>query len=462
MLDFDLINEPTSEILAARARWKINREILAGEHAVKANAKAYLPPLAMQTEADYRAYVQRTDFFPAASRTRDGLKGLVTRKAPTFECPDNLKAIFETITKAGLTAEDFGEFILDETLETAFTGMLVDMPVTPPSPKGSVLTLGEVEKINVRPFVSGYTAESILEVSTGVVSNTQKLTRVRLLDNENTVRELILDQGVYRIVIHRLVEGEGWVADPPVTPLRGSNPLDFIPFILATTKTRSFKPVKGPLDDLCDLNVHLFNAAAAAGVSRYFSSAPMVYLLGAEADEMVFAPGALLNFKDHTRENPVEIDYLEFSGQGQKALDDHEANILAKMAKLGSSILASERNAAEAAETHAIRRSSENSVLSHIARSVSRTVEEVFNIAAWWAGAEKGSVKFALNTDFVPEPMTAQDRAALLNEYMAGAISYETYIDQLIAGEILPDNFDIEEETARLARGEARADRPVE
>lgn len=463
MLDTNLINEPTAEILAARARWKKNREILAGEAAVKANARDYLPAYAGQTGDDYKAFVQRTDFFPAAARTRDGLKGLVTRKAPFFECPDGLKDMFDTITKAGHTAQDLGEFIFDETLETAFPGMLADFPTPPPAEPGSVATIGQLEGSNTRPFVSCYVAEAILEVRTGVYANVQKLDRVRLLDDENTVRELLLVNGAYQIVIHRRDEQSGqWIADAPVTPLRGNKPLDFIPFVLSTPKARSFKPRKGPLDDLCDLNVHLFVASGAAGMSRFFSSTPMTYLLGAEADKMVFSPGALLNFPFHSKEHPVEIGYLEFGGQGQAALDEHETRLLDKMAKLGSSILASESNKAEAAETHAIRRSSENSVLASIARSVSRAVEEILDICAWWQGQERGSVKFALNTDFVPQPMSAEERKAALTEWQTGAISYETYIAQLIAGEVLPDDFDVEEEQQRLANDAATIDRPIE
>ena len=53
--------------------------------------------------------------------------------------------------------------------------------------------------------------------------------------------------------------------------------------------------------------------------------------------------------------------------------------------------------------------------------------------------------------------MTAQERTVLLAELQAGAISYETYVDLMIAGEVLPDGFDIEAERIRLA---ASADRP--
>lgn len=457
------IDEPTEAILKARARWKINRDIMAGEAAVKAAGEKYLPRGSSQTASEYQAYAKRVMFFPAASRTREGLIGLVTRKAPTLDCPDRLKAMFDTITNAGQSYEDLAEYLLNETLQTAFPGMLVDHPVTAPLDPGKVATLADVEAANDRPFVALYTAETILEVKSGVHANRQVLTRVRLLeDGGDTVRELRLDNGVYTITMHYQIEGEGWIADAPMVPLRNGQPINFIPFVLSTLKARTFAPCKGPMDDLCDLNVHLFNASALAFNSRWFSSAPMIYVLGAEIDTVTVAPGETLNFPFHTNEHPVVIDYLEFSGAGQKSLDDYEASILDKMAKLGSNILASERSAAEAAETHAIRRSSENSVLAGIARAVSRALTETLDICAWWQGEERGSVKCSLNTDFVPQPMSAEERKAALAEFMAGAISYETYIDMLMAGEVLPDTFDRDEEEQRLANDAAKADRPVQ
>ena len=455
------IDEPTEAILKARARWKINRDIMAGEAAVKAAGAKYLPKREGQSDPEYRSFAQRIMFFPAASRTREGLIGLVTRKAPTLDCADRLKAMFNTITKAGQSFEDLGEQLLDETLQTAFPGMLVDHPVTAPV-EGKVATLADVEASNDRPFVALYAAETILEVSTGVHRNQQVQTRVRLLeDGGDTVRELRLDNGVYTVTMHYRVEGEGWIADAPITPLRNGQPLDFIPFVLSTLKARSFAPCKGPMDDLCDLNVHLFNASAMAFTSRWFSSAPMIYVLGAEIDEVTVAPGETLNFPFHSNEHPVVIDYLEFGGQGQAALDEYEVAILDKMAKLGSNLLASEKSAAEASETLAIRRSSENSVLAGIARAVSRALTEVLDICSWWQGEERGKTKCALNTDFVPQPMSEGERKAALAEFMAGAISYETYIDMLISGEVLPDTFDREVEEQRLAQASADIDRPV-
>ena len=93
------INEPTEAIAAAYTRWKRNRDIISGEDAVKAAGDKYLPRLGNQTEADYAKYLARVPFFPGASRTHDGLLGLVTRKDGVLDAPAGLSDIFDTLLR---------------------------------------------------------------------------------------------------------------------------------------------------------------------------------------------------------------------------------------------------------------------------------------------------------------------------------------------------------------------------
>ncbi|MFZ4165301.1 DUF4055 domain-containing protein [Brevundimonas sp. NPDC058933] len=452
------INLPTEVIARAHKRWKRNRDMVAGEDAVKAAGIAYLPAINGMTPEEYQNYNDRVPFFPGASRTHDGLVGLITRKRATVEAPDGVAKLFVTITRSGHDLDDLAEEVLSETMVTGFLGMLIDHPTA-----SGAANLRDAEAMGARPFIAPYMASSILEVTPGVWNNRQTLVRVRLLDDPETVRELVLDQGVYRIIIHRLI-GDQWTASAPITPLRKGKPLDEIPFVLCTPKARAFSPVKGPLDDVCSLNVHLFHAQADAHNSRYYSSAPILTLINVPKPEggLSIHPGTVLFAQDSTKEKPVEIKFVEFSGHGQETLENAVGTIKDEMAKLGSNILASERTAAEAAETHQIRRSSENSVLAGIARAVSRKIEDALNWVSWWAGEDDDTlIKFALNTDFVPARMSSEDRKALLAELQAGAISQETFWSLMVEGEILPEDFDMDEERQRIAADTALVDRPT-
>lgn len=454
------INEPTDIIAAAHARWKRNRDMVAGEDAVKAVRYAYLNKFADQTPAEYDNYVDQTPFFPAAARTHEGLVGLVTRKKATLDAPTNMKTIFAVATRSGMSAEEFAEDVFSEYLITGYPGILTDHPSA-----NGVVTVLDAEAKGQRPFTVLYRAESILEVKPGIWANRQVMERVRLQDDEKTIRELLLVNGVYQVVIHRQAGDGEWKAEPPVTPLRNGKPLDEIPFEIASPKLKNFEPPKAPLDDVCGINVHIFRAQGLAQISRYFSAAPMLMMKNVKqpTNALVITPGKTIYFEPVPKEQHApDAGYLEFGGQGQKNLDEAVESLKADAAKLGSNILANERAAAEAAETHAIRRSSENSVLAGYARGVSAKVEKLLDVASWWTGNERGAVKFALNTDFVPSPMTAQERTAALAELQAGAISHATFWQMLGAGEVLPADFDPEWERAEIAKDTALMDRPTD
>jgi len=79
------------DYLKALERWKRNRDVLAGEDAVKAAGEKYLPRIGAQTDVEYQAYLKRASFFNATARTHDGLTGMQFRKTPAAELPGQIK-----------------------------------------------------------------------------------------------------------------------------------------------------------------------------------------------------------------------------------------------------------------------------------------------------------------------------------------------------------------------------------
>lgn len=451
------INIHTNDIARTLPRWVRNRDMIEGEDAVKLRRETYLPRLSGMLDNDYDAYLKRTPFFPAASRTHDGMKGLVFRKPPIIKIPPALASIFDTITPAGHTVEDLAEDLMSETLITGFTVLLADYPSTVPPSVDLATQIGD----GYRPFLSLYQAEHILEITPAVVGNVQKIVRVRLLEDDTTVRELILDEtGVYRVIIHGYVEGV-WTPLYETTPTKNGKPLDFIPLVLVTTnKARAYYPVKGPLDDVCRTNLQLYLEQADAKNSRYYSSAPILYIKGAaEIKDLTITPGTVLQFPTHSSDTPVDLGFAEFSGAGQQTLENAVVTLKEELAQLGSRILATEKLQAETAEALSIRRASEHATLGALARAVSRKLQEALNLIAWWLDA--GEVEFALSTDFLPMPLTATEMQVLLQAVQTGKLSVETWLAKLVDGEQLPENFDIEAELARLDNNALNLDRPT-
>lgn len=457
----DNISKPTSNIAARHPTWKRNRDLIAGEDAVKSTSAQYIPRLAIHdsgsfANADeaYRTYLARTNFFPASAKILEGIKGMVFRKSPHFKCATSLTAMFETITKDGKTVDDLAEDVVEEVLVTNFCGLLVDHP---PVPLGA--SRAQAEAINARPFVTMYRAESILEVSAGVVNDRRVLLRVRLLDNADTVREMTLVDGRVIVTIYDR-SAENWIARDAIMPTRLGQPLREIPFIVITTKARSIEPQKAVMDDVVSLNIQLFQAQANAGNSLFYCSMPLLVFKGVAASNVQMSAGAIIYLEGHSTDAPKSVEYVEFTGVAHDKLADAVQQLKDELAVVGSRVIATDdKSGVESADALAIRRDSENSVLASYAKTVSRAIRETLQIAQEWAGSTE-AIEFDLSTDFTPSRLSAQDRAQIVAEWMAGFYSHQTALEQFKQGEVLPDSFDIEKEINLVDQENLAGDRP--
>jgi hypothetical protein len=119
------------------------------------------------------------------------------------------------------------------------------------------------------------------------------------------------------------------------------------------------------------------------------------------------------------------------------------------MATLGARILAPEKRVAETAQTAAIHRAGENSVLASIAQSISIGLTHCLEWMALWVNVS-GEIKVTLNTDYLPNSMTSEDVKALVTSWQAGAISHETLFSNLVKGEIIASDVQFADEKERI------------
>jgi hypothetical protein len=454
---------PTPEIARKIPRWSKDRDFVDGEDAVKAKGLTYLPLANPQDdETAYRAHLERTRFFPAASKTQQGWSGLIFRKRSQLNTSSQrIQTLAGMISPSGETLDELAEWIVRETLITNFTGLLVDHP----SREGfQGLSAANADELGYRPFVSGYTAESILEITPGLVGNKRQIVRVRLLENNgNRVRELMLNQGVYQ---YRLWDksDDTAIAGPVQTPLVAGKPLAEIPFVLVSTSDK-LTPQPSLLQHVVDLNLQHYRVSGLMTSVLYFLSAPIPTVCGlkaAEDDEgeiqpidLTVAPGAAWIFP----ESDTVVQYLEFKGQGAATIENQLKELKDELRIAGHSILAPDKPAPEAPETQMIYRAAETAILAGFARGVSKKLEKALKWFARWADpAAERDLAFALNQDFVPQGMDATEVSALLGAWQAGAISHATLLHAFRDGEVVSPALDIESEI-ESAKMEA-ADKP--
>lgn len=456
------------EYLAAVSRWKRARDVISGEDAVKAAGELYLPRLAGQTDPEYKAYKLRASLFNAVGRTHDGLIGLVFRKDPTKTIPAAMKEWAGDIDLAGTTLDDFARKVLDEEIATMRGGILTEYPRAEVRER----TAEEVAAEGLRPYLTYWPAESVIDWRVGRVGNVSKLTFLKLyttsyeqdpVDRWERVR-------VEWIRVYRL-DGAGVTCEVYSKADRAANghptewPLaaEAFPIVVggAAAVEIPFTFVSGdvikkaPLDDLVLTNLSHYRTTADYENSAHWAGTPTPIFIGTimgndsgPATEVRLGSSTGINLSENGDAKMLQATMEE----GLGSVLDRKENY---MAILGARILSAEKRQVEAAETAAIHRAGENSVLATIANSVSRAITKALEYAAAFAGIS-GEISYRLSNDYMPVPMDAQSLTAVVAAWQGGAISSSELFEALLDGEIIRSDKDQAEHEAELEIERAR------
>ena len=461
------------EYAASFAKWQKCRAAVAGQEAVHAAGKSFLPKLIDQSDDEYASYKWRALYYNATGRTVDGLSGLIFRRPPTVKLPDALDYLETDVDTADTPLLAFCEKVVDELIQVGRIGILADYPRL-----DGVRTLAEQKAANGRPYMKIYVAESILNWRVERVNNRSMLTMVVLAETYEEAagwetkctpqcRVLKLEQGRYVVEIWRkrkVQDGkEAWLMEDKLTPLMAGKPLAYIPFLICGPMGLDPCVAKPPILDLANVNLsHYFNTADYEhGLHLTGLPTPIVTGHTFEADDAGrpksrFALGSsvIQAFPDHE----AKVFFLEYTGEGLTAMSKRLEEKEQMMAALGARMLAAEKKAAEAAETAAIHRAGENSVLASLANAASGVITKALTWCAEWEGVS-AETSVELNTDYLPAGLSAQELSELVKSWQAGAISHATLYDNLQRGEIARQGVDFDAEKAEIeAEGPALDD----
>lgn len=455
------VNTTHKQYQEREGQWLRCRDAIAGQDAVHERGQAYLPKLSEQTATEYASYVGRTPWYGATGRTLDGMVGMVFRSAPVLEAPEALIAYTKDITLSGVTLDGLARETLQEVLGIGRFGLLVEYPQRLEGP----MTLAQATDQNIRPYVTAYLAEHILNWRLERVNNRMQPTMVVLqetyeekvdewtTEEKPQVRELLLEGGRYVQRVYRDVkdaDGEGgWEQfGPDIVPTMNGRPLPEIPFYPFGPEVLGMQVQQSPILDLVDLNLSHYRTSADLEHGAHFTGLPTPFIAGVQLQE-----GAKVKIGSSeaivSPDPQASASYLEFSGSGLGALEKLMDRKESQMAALGARMLAPDKTGVEAAETLSIRQNGENSVLAGIANLVAYGFTEMLAFMARWAGIN-GEVSYRLNRDYLPRGMSGQELTALVSSWQQGAISFQTMFQNLQRAEVIAPDVTVEEEEVRI------------
>lgn len=447
-------------------KWQRCEDVAAGQDAIHSAGSKYLPRLADQTSTEYDSYKNRTPFYNATWRTIVGLQGMLFRKPPHMELPPVIEPMMDNVTLDGTPMHMFALELAEECLKLGRVGVFTDYPMV----DTSAATKADALEKNYRPLLKLYRAKSIINWKTRTINNATILSMVVLkecvpspvdeYEDKDDFQYRVLDlvdrdlgdgvvKTVYRVrVIVIKKDASGRETEETISetfPMIDGQHLDSIPFQFIGVDDVNWRVDEPPLIDLVDLNLSHYRTAADYEHGCHFTGLPTPVISGYTPESTEDGTPAKFYIGSMTAwvfpRSDATASFLEFKGEGLNALEKNLSKKEAQMAILGARMLEVSRgNGVESANTAAIHRSGEQSMLSSVAQAISIAVTKVLKVFAKFAGADDSKIKFELNRDFFPAPMDALTLTALIAGWQNGAISYETLFENLKKGEIVkPD-----------------------
>ena len=419
--------------------WDLIEDLKEGTYKIRSKHRKYLPQLEREVDDSYDRRLARSTVVPYLQRIEKMLSGMLVRKPIRLDDVSDL--VREQLFDVDLEGNDLNIWLY-QTARTVISfghvGVLVDAPK-------------EGEK--ARPYWVTYKPEDILGWRTEIIEGARQLTQVRLLERvvepdgkygEKTITQIrVLERGRYEIHRKDDKRGEYKLFEEGEMSLK-----DKIPFAVAYSNRVGYFESRSPLYDIAELNLKHYQIQSDLDNILHISSVPLLAVFGyPNADEITTGPSEALSLPPESR-----MEYISPSGDSYdsqfKRLDDikEQINTLSLAAVLGQKLVG------ESAEAKRIDRSQNDSTMMVIAQQMQDLIDNCLKFHSEYLNEPNAGSSF-VNRDFVTARLEPQEIQSLLALFTAGTISQETLLTQLSSGEILGDDFDVEEEVEATQSG---------
>jgi hypothetical protein len=224
---------------------------------------------------------------------------------------------------------------------------------------------------------------------------------------------------------------------------------DMIPFsVCYCGKRRGELYTIPPLLELAFTNISHWQVQSDLRHSLHIASVPIPVFKNRDRSQDVMQVGAQIGID---LMGDGDAKYLEHTGSAVGAARQERLDLEERMMMYGLHMLRREFRQAETARSRVIDKNEQDSMLSLAARSLQDCLENALDFHAKYLGeAEGGDIK--VNDDYIQLSLDATAIAAIQGLYVAGTISLDTLWTMLTEGNVLPEDFDPEEEKKKLLR----------
>ena len=432
------VNDPNTSWVNMEPHWGLIETLLSGTYGIRKGHRKFLFQEPRELDEAYDNRLQRSVLAPYYVRLERMLAGMLTRKPVRLD--DVSDVIREQLFDVDLQGNDLQSWLFQTSkicIRYGHVGVLVDAPAA-----------GE----NGRPYWVSYTPRDILGWRTELKDGKQQLTQLRLqekivvpdgLYGEKQVEQVrVLTPGAFEIH-QKDQQGDFKVVD------EGRTSLSEIPFSVAYSNRMGVLESIPPLADIAELNLQHYQVQSDLSNQLHISAVPMLAIFGfpQSAEEISAGPGEAMALPEG-----ASAQYIEPAGNSYDAQFRRLEQIASQINELGLAAVLGSKLVGETAEAKRIDRSQGDSTMMVVAQQMQDMIDNCLRFhAEYMQEANAGSS--LVNRDFMGTRLEPLEIQALLQLYTAGTITQETLLLQLEAGEVLGDDFDVENELEATQNG---------
>ena len=221
-----------------------------------------------------------------------------------------------------------------------------------------------------------------------------------------------------------------------------------IPFSVAYSNRLNLLESRPPMSDIAELNLKAYQIQSDLDNQLHISAVPMLAFYGfpQNAEEVSAGVGEAIAFPPEGR-----AEYIEPDGKSYEAQFKRLEKLEGQINELGLAAVLGQKLSAETAEAKRIDRSQGDSTMMVVAQQVQDMIDNCLKFHGQYLNSEAGTC--FVNRDFLSQRLEPQEIQAYLQLYTSGSITQKTLLDQLTEGEVLGDEFDVEEEVEATQSG---------
>jgi hypothetical protein len=458
----------SAEVSAMAQPWPMVTALLGGTTEMRKAAQTYLPRHPAESMDAYTFRLNTSTLYNAFSRTIETMasKPFAEPLKPSEDMPPELVGVtdeekrktkpgwIDNIDLEGRDLQAFGHAAFRKAMAYGPTYILVDYPQVQ-----GVQTLADQKASGARPYFVLIDPTNVLGWKAERINGVQTLTQFRFKEWAAEPAGRFAESRVEQVrVLERTIGTkdeparcwwETWRQNDKAEWFlhdEGLISIGEIPVAPIYCKRTGFMTAEPPLLDLAHLNVEHWQSASHQTNILRVARVPILFAAGWEVDAqnpLVIGAGSAVANADPA----AKLEYVEHSGKAIEAGQTSIEKLEERMAVMGMELLVSKPGSKTATEA-SIDTAENTSALSAMVQNLEDSLAMALAFAAKWAGLKTGG---SVNLEGNYAKLDPLDIQSLVAAREKGAISAETFFNELLRLGMVDENLTWEVEKERLA-----------